>query len=151
MSSSAPQPANADPASRDGFNLRMLGDDMLKRKAMVLQDEQLQRYFPNLQARGWHLRPGEPSSTLEKHFDFSSEDKLASWTAQMLAYMQRANHHAQLKIMYKSVDVQTNTHRAYTPKEPKLARPALSNKDIQLAYHAEQLLEESTLPEAERT
>ena len=48
--------------------------------------------------------------------------------------------------MYKSVDVQTITHRAYTQEEPKVARQGLTNKDIQLAYHAEQTFEDGNRP-----
>lgn len=71
-------------------SLPVLGEDITGRKAMILREEQIQRYFPHLQARGWHLKPGEPSATLEKRFEFGTEDKLAGWTAEMLAYMQRA-------------------------------------------------------------
>ncbi|VDC01675.1 unnamed protein product [Peniophora sp. CBMAI 1063] len=140
--------AGADTPSPTSRSLPQLGEDMLSRKAMVLREEQIQQYFPGLESRGWSLVHGEPSSSLEKHFTFGTEDELASWTGEMLAYMQRAKHHARLKIMYKSVNVQTNTHRAYTPEEPKVSRPGLSNKDVQLAYHAEQLFEDNT-PKAE--
>ena len=57
---------------------------------MVLQETQTERYFPALQARGWSIKPDEPSATLEKPFNFGTEDQLAKWTAEMLAYMQRA-------------------------------------------------------------
>ena len=73
--------------------LRSLPDlsaDMLGRRAMILQEHQTERYFPAIQARGWSVKPGEPSATLEKHFNFETEDQLAGWTAEMLAYMQRA-------------------------------------------------------------
>ena len=76
--------------SRVFCRLPALGEDMLGRRAMVLQDHQTGRYFPALQARGWSLKPGEPSASLEKRFDFETEDRLASWTTEMLAYMQRA-------------------------------------------------------------
>ena len=72
-------------------SLPELSADMLGRRAMVLQETQTERYFPALQARGWSVKPGEPSATLEKHFNFGTEDQLAGWTAEVLAYMQRAN------------------------------------------------------------